>query len=95
MKLSTVCTCALVAAVCLFQSTAAEGQSSIHVRVHVEQPADPRICYIQCESGKYCPLGANKCEPPPANQCFNPATSLFVPSCAPGFKCDNGKCVYK
>jgi hypothetical protein len=94
MKFSTVVTSALIAAVCLFQSTAAEDQASIHLRVHVEQAADGAICYKACSTGQYCPRGETECRAPTGSQCFNPATSLFIDACASGFKCTDGKCVY-
>ncbi|OWY96051.1 hypothetical protein PHMEG_00033780 [Phytophthora megakarya] len=94
MKFSTVFTSALVAAVCLFQSTIAEDQAVVHLRVHTEQAEGGAICYQACPSGQYCPRGETACRAPSGGQCFNPATSLFINGCDPGFKCDNGKCVY-
>ncbi|KAG3003516.1 hypothetical protein PC121_g7496 [Phytophthora cactorum] len=95
MKFSTVLTTAIVAAACLFQSTTAEDQAAVHLRVHtVEQSNNGAICYQACQSGQYCPRGENACRAPTGSQCFNPATSLFIDACDPGFKCDNGKCVY-
>ncbi|ETL99560.1 hypothetical protein L917_03607 [Phytophthora nicotianae] len=95
MKFSTVFTAAFVATACLFQSTTAEDQAAVHLRVHtVEQNANGAICYQACASGQYCPRGETACRAPTGSQCFNPATSLFIDACDPGFKCDNGKCVY-
>nr|AEF57462.1 cysteine-rich protein [Hyaloperonospora arabidopsidis] len=96
MKLSTVFTPALVAVVCLFQSTAAEGQSSIHVRVHVEE-SPLGVCYKKCEAGSYCPNGTNTCLKPTGTQCFHPDKGMIVEKgCDDGFVCNKeGKCVYK
>lgn len=96
MKFSTVLTAAVVAVVCLLQPSTAEEQASVHLRVHtVEQSPNGAICYKACPSGQYCPRGENACRKPTGNQCFNPATSLFLANgCDRGFKCNNGKCVY-
>ncbi|KAG7385861.1 hypothetical protein PHYPSEUDO_001012 [Phytophthora pseudosyringae] len=95
MKFSTVFTTAFVAVACLLQSTAAEDQAAVHLRVHtVEQAANGAICYKACSSGQYCPRGETECRKPSGSECFNPATSLFIGACDSGFKCDNGKCVY-
>ncbi|KAE8903265.1 hypothetical protein PF005_g18679 [Phytophthora fragariae] len=95
MKFSTVFTTALVAAVCLFQSTTAEDQASVHLRVHnIEQDNNGAICYKACASDQFCPRGETECRAPTDGQCFNPATSLFINACDPGFKCSEGKCVY-
>ncbi|KAE9032694.1 hypothetical protein PR001_g10495 [Phytophthora rubi] len=88
MKISTVVTAALVAVACLLQSTTAESEVSVHLRVHVEKD----VCYVQCPSGQYCQNdGQKKCRGPQGKECFNPATGFFLPNgCDSGFKCSNG-----
>ncbi|KAL4099138.1 hypothetical protein PRIC1_006948 [Phytophthora ramorum] len=53
------------------------------------------ICYKACPTGQYCPRGETECRAPIGDLCFNPATSVFQHGCDLGFKCSNGKCVYK
>ncbi|CAH0484861.1 unnamed protein product [Peronospora farinosa] len=89
MKLFTVFTSVIVAVTCLLQPSVA--QTTIHLRVHTVKTSN--TCYLQCDSGKYCPNGASSCQAPPAGQCFNPAQGVFQTKCDAGFKCDNGKCV--
>lgn len=65
--------------------------------VHKTAPSSAHgpICYLACPTGQYCPRGETECRAPTGDLCFNPATSLFQHGCDAGFKCSNGKCVYK
>ncbi|KAI9919302.1 hypothetical protein PsorP6_017703 [Peronosclerospora sorghi] len=93
MKCAAIFTSAFVAIASLHQSTTAEDQATIHLRINQEQSQNGAICYLNCPTGNYCPRGETACRAPnSSDECFNPSTSMFQIGCDPGFTCIGGKC---